>query len=172
MRKTINHIINFFWTLLAFYPVLDYWYHTGINNWFIVSIFISTLIGFAPGKFYRQLHFSKRRSFYENLGVKIIRKFVQNGDLVKKVQTEKESTIIKDVASAKKYLLTLEMYSRFHWVCFFFFLFSSFHAIFTGQALSSFVMLLANILYNITAILLQQYNKMRIQRILTIVHDV
>lgn len=170
MRKTINHIINFFWTLLAFYPVLDYWYHTGINNWFIVSIVISTLIGFAPGKFYRQLHFSKRRSFYENLGVKIIRKFVQNGDLVKKVQTEKDSTIIKDVASAKRYLLTLEMYSRFHWVCFCFFSLSSFHAIFTGRILTSLVILLANLLYNFSAILLQQYNKMRIDKILRYPH--
>lgn len=166
MHKTLNYIINFFWTALAFYPVLHHWYHFGINSWFIVSIVISVLIGFAPGKFYQQLHFSKRRSFYENSGVKIIRKFVQNGDLVKKVQTEKDSTIIRDMTSAKRYLLTLEMYSRFHWVCFLFFLFSSFHAIFTERVLSSFVILLANVLYNITAILLQQYNKMRIEKIL------
>lgn len=166
MRKAFNHVINFFWTIIAFYPVIHYWYHTGIDHWFIISVSLSLLIAFLPKKFYDLLKFSNSRSFYEKLGVKTIRKFVQNGDFAKKISASKNSSIIESVKDAKRYLQTVEMYSRFHWVCFLFFLFSAIHAISMKQIILAILIFLSNILYNITAILLQQYNRMRIEKII------
>ena len=166
MRHAFNHIINFFWTAIAFYPVVKYWYINGIDHFFIPGISISILISILPKKIYALLQFSNKRSFYEKLGVKTIRRFVQNGEWAKRATAGKDFTLIKNLETAKKYLTTIEMYSRFHWVCFLFFTFSSMHAFFTGRVLAALIILLANILYNCTAILLQQYNKMRIESVL------
>lgn len=139
---------------------------TGIDNWFIIGISISLLSALLPKKFYNHLQFSNNRGFYEKLGVKTVRKFVQNGDFSKKLSASKDSSIIESVKDAKRYLQTIEMYNRFHWVCFLFFLLSTIHAIWKNQIAMSFAILLVNILYNMTAILIQQYNGMRSKKIL------
>lgn len=166
MRKTFNHIINFFWSIIAFYPLISHWYVTKIDNWFILGISASILLSFLPEKCYAFLQLSDNRNFYEKLGVRIIRKFVQNGDLAKKMPDKKEHTIIESNNEAKKYLLTIAMYERFHWACFSFFIFSAIHAFCTVKITIAVIILAVNILYNVSAILLQQYNKIRIRKIL------
>ncbi len=166
VRKAFNHIINFFWTALAFYPVIHYWYSARVDRWFIMGISISVVIAFLPQKFYSLLQLSDSRFFYEKLGVKTVRKFVQNGDLAKKMSGDKNYAVIDSIVDAKKYLLTIEMYSRFHWLCFLFFLLSTIHTFSNSRILIGLLILLVNIMYNVTAILLQQYNKIRIQNLL------
>ncbi|MCU7695298.1 hypothetical protein ACFSPU_05935 [Haoranjiania flava] len=166
MRTTFNHILNFFWSIIAFYPLVHYWYHTGVGRWFIVAASVSIVAAFLPDRVYDLLQLSSRRSFYERLKVKTIRKFVQNGDLARKLPGKNQSHTITRMHDAKKYLLTIAMYNRFHWACFLFFLFSATHAIVAGKIFIGLLVLFANVLYNVTAIVLQQYNQLRIRDML------
>ena len=166
MRHAFNHIINIIWTVIAFLPVMKYWYGNGISTWFIIITSLSVAAAFFPKKFYDLFQLSTNRGLYEKLGVKRIRQFVQNGDIAKKIPDKTGDAIINDATNARKYLLTIEMYSRFHWVCLWFFLFSTIHAVFTNQVLIALLMFIANMLYNGTAILLQQYNRLRIEKLL------
>lgn len=166
MRQVFNHIINILWTVIAFLPVMKYWYDNGIDTWFNIIASVCVATAFFPKKFYNLFQLSKNRGLYEKLGVKRVRQIVQNGDIAKRIPDKTGDAIVNDIAGARKYLLTIEMYSRFHWVCLWFFLFSAIHAVFTNEIVTALLICLANILYNGTAILLQQYNKLRIEKLL------
>lgn len=109
--------------------------------------------------------FSPHRNFYERLGVKHIRKFVQNGDTVNAMANTKGYGIIKGKAEVQPYLKTIAMYERYHWICFSFFLLTGVYALVYGHFGPGLIIIITNIVYNISSILLQQYNKIRIKKI-------
>jgi hypothetical protein len=58
------------------------------------------------------------------------------------------------------------MFERYHFCCLIFFQTSSVYACYFEEYLLAFLIFLCNILYNVFPILLQQYNRMRIIKIL------
>ncbi len=70
------------------------------------------------------------------------------------------------MAAAEKYLKTIDMYERFHLICGCFFLLTSIHAFACGAWLAGGLILAANGIFNVAAIILQQYNRLRIHRLL------
>jgi hypothetical protein len=112
-----------------------------------------------------RLMLSSSRKFYERVGVKFIRKFVQNGDAVKSMVNNRNRFIINGVFQAQQYLKTIAMYERFHWVCFTFFLLTAIRCFFNGYFKLGLAISATNVLYNLSTILLQQYNKIRIKKI-------
>ena len=73
----MGQVINAFWTLLCFSPVAAIWLRYGSQNqlWVIIGLSLAALA--IPS---RWLQLSKDPAFYQQLGVRFIRKFVQNGD--------------------------------------------------------------------------------------------
>lgn len=165
-QEILNQFINFFWTILSFTPVLWFWIQDGINPYFYLFIVIALVVGILPEKLLNRLMLSSNRKFYEGLGVKFIRKFVQNGDAVKSMLNNRNRFIINGVFQARQYLKTIAMYERFHWVCFTFFLLTAIRCFFNGRFNPGVAILATNILYNVSTILLQQYNKIRIKVLL------
>jgi hypothetical protein len=161
----LNQLINFFWTILCFTPVIWFWKKEGINGYFYSFIVAALLTGAVPKKILDLLMLSSGRRLYENLGVRQVRKFVQNGDVIRRIAGKQKHFIINDVAQARRYLKTIAMYERFHWVCCIFFLLTALLCFIEGEWEFGFIILLANLVYNLFAILLQQYNKIRIKRI-------
>lgn len=90
---------------------------------------------------------------------------VQNGDIVNSHSKTLGATAIKDKSQARKYLKTIAMYERYHWICLIFFLVTSIYGFFNGHLLFGFSISIANLLYNLIPIFLQQYNKIRIKKI-------
>src|SRR4249919_2803283 len=88
-KEILNQLINLFWTALFFTPVLMFWIKEGINGYFYFSLAIAILIGILPEKILNLFLLSSNRKYYEKLGVKSIRKFVQNGDMVNAI-TDKQ----------------------------------------------------------------------------------
>ena len=162
-RELLNQLINFFWTILFFAPVLLFWINEGINLYFYLSIAFALILGILPEKILNRLMLSSNRKFYERLGVRFIRNFVQNGDAVKAMTNTRNRFIIHGVFQAQQYLKTIAMYERFHWICFTFFLFTAIRCFFTGNFKLGLAISAANVLYNLSTILLQQYNKIRIK---------
>lgn len=163
-REILNQLINFFWTILCFAPVLSFWINDGINLYFYLSIVIALIFGILPVKILNRLMLSSNRKFYERVGVKFIRKFVQNGDVVKSMVNNRNRFIINGVFQAQQYLKTIAMYERFHWVCFTFFLLTAIRCFFNGYFKLGLAISATNVLYNLSTILLQQYNKIRIKK--------
>jgi hypothetical protein len=132
MRAILNHTLNFIWTGLCFLSVLWHWIPFGMDLWFYLILAFSLLLGFLPGKGIQKLQLSNDRKFYERVGVKYIKRFVQDGDLVKKQAGKKVAfRVIKSRSQAIKYLKTISMYERYHLIGFAFFSLSSIHIFFT-----------------------------------------
>jgi len=163
-REILNQLINSFWTVLSFTPVVWFWIKDGINLYFYLSLEISVIIGVLPEKIYKLLTLSSRRNVYEKLGVKQIRKLVQNGTVVNAVTNNQKRFVVTGVSQAKQYLTTIAMYERFHWVCFTFFLLTGIRCFWVGDFKLGLLITATNILYNVCSILLQQYNKLRIHK--------
>lgn len=160
--QVLNQFINVFWTIFAFIPIFWLWATVGINHWFYTILGIAALFLLMPQKMLTQFKLRKSRKAYEKMGVKFIRKLAQDGDLVKSLSNATSPSKINNRIQAQKYLSTIAMYERFHWLCFIFF---------TGSAVYAFVcefiwmgiwIILANIVYNLSSIMLQQYNRLRL----------
>ncbi len=164
-RELLNQFINFFWTILCFAPVILFWIKEGISLYFYLFIGTALIMGILPNKILDLFMLSSNRRLYEKLGVKQIRKFVQNGDTVNAMTNEQKKSIINGIEQAQQYLKTIAMYERFHWACFAFFLLTTIRCFFTGHLKLAWVITIANMLYNVSSVLLQQYNKVRIKKI-------
>ena len=138
------------------------------NPLLYLFVAVSLIFGFLPAGFFQSMQLSQSSGFYEKAGVRWVRKFVQNGDVVKRItrKDEKEQRVIKDRKAIEKYLKTIAMYERYHFVCLVFFLLTTFHAAFYKAFVYSAIIFAGNVFYNILPILLQQYNRVRILKLL------
>ncbi|MGY4539327.1 F0F1-type ATP synthase assembly protein I [Mucilaginibacter sp. UYNi724] len=161
----MNQAINFFWTIICFIPVIAFWWGAGAMQLLYVLIFISVLSLVVPA---RVLQLSKNPKFYEGLGVRFIRKWVQNGEFANRISRRKNPRykLIKNRAHATQYQRTIVMYERYHFMCFIFFLLTAAFAFVNHSYLFFATIFIANIIYNICPILLQQYNRARVLRVI------
>lgn len=165
-RDILNQIINFFWTAFCFSPVFWFWFQEGIDSiYFYVFLGVALFFGALPGKILCKFTLSADKKVYEKYGIKFIRKFVQNGDIVNSRTNGLGAPSIKGKDKARDYLKTIAMYERYHWICLLFFLLTTIYGFFNEHFLLGFSILAANFLYNLIPIFLQQYNKIRIKKI-------
>jgi len=158
--KIMNQLINFFWTICGCSILIIHWYYLWNIWWFSSSILLSFSILIFQLK---HLRFSKNRKFYEGFGIRIMMKFVQNGNLINNlIRKKKPYYNIINVSNYKNYLKTINMYERFHWIMAVFFFISTVYALINGQYIISITLILNNIWYNFYPIMLQQYNRLRI----------
>jgi hypothetical protein len=159
----MNHAVNFFWTILSFTPIIGFWAAANSMRLCYIFIGISVVSLLLP---VRYLQLSNNPKFYEELGVKLIRKFVQNGEFINKFirKSNPHHTIIKGKTNALKYMQTVVMYERYHFICFIFFSLTIAYTIIKAQYSLTLIIIIANIIYNICPILLQQYNRARLAK--------
>lgn len=157
----MNQAVNFFWTILCFIPVIGFWFGEGLTAWFYIFAGIGIFSLLLPA---RLLQLSSNPKFYEGIGVRFIRKFVQDGDIVKRFikKRDPQYRVIKNKANALRYQNTILMYERYHLLSFVFFLLTALYAIYNGEYFSGLIIILADIIYNVCPILLQQYNRARV----------
>ncbi|WP_390937533.1 glycosyl-4,4'-diaponeurosporenoate acyltransferase CrtO family protein [Parapedobacter soli] len=130
---------------------------------------IAVLFSVLPQKVLQQLTIGNNQTVYEKWGVKFIRKFVQDGDWIKSWSNGSLPLRIGNKFQARRYLTTIAMYERFHWTCFMFFAGTAVYAIIIGHVWISLWITVTNIAYNVTSIMLQQYNRLRINRLYKII---
>lgn len=168
----LNQLINVFWTTLSFSLIGWYWGLYFAENRspliLIMSITLSILIYVLPAKWLNALMLSKDRKTYERLGLKFFRYFVQDGTLVNRYlrKHKMDFGVIRNRNHAIVYLRTISIQERFHYCCLIMFTLTSLCAIVLGRPGLGLLIVLNNILYNVYPILLQQYNKVRINTVL------
>lgn len=169
----LNQLINLIWTIASFSSIGWFWGLYFAENrpasFLITSIVLSLLIYLLPGKWLGNLMLSKHRKTYERLGLKSFRKFVQDGTLVNRHlrKYKKDYGVIQNRNQAIIYLRTIAVQERFHYCCLVMFGATSLCAITNGMPCIGLLILISNILYNVYPILLQQYNRLRIDNVLT-----
>jgi hypothetical protein len=119
---------------------------------------------FIPLRF---LQLSNDPNFYARTGVKFVRKFVQNGDYINRFirKSKPAHRTIKNKENAVIYLKTTVVSEIYHLFCLLFFTLTIIYTVILGHYLIAAITALANVLYNIYPILLQQYNRARIMKI-------
>ncbi|WP_345209941.1 hypothetical protein [Mucilaginibacter gynuensis] len=123
--------------------------------WYLIAVsFLSLLI---PSGW---LQLSQNPKFYVKAGARFIRKFVQNGDWFKN-----DTPVISNRFGAMQYKATIIMYERFHFLCLVFFILTSIYALIHQQYVIALLVFLANMIYNVCPIILQQYNFSRLLNI-------
>ncbi len=123
------------------------------------------MTGIVPQRILDLLMLGSTRKFYEKWGVKYILKFVQNGSLVKMLSNKRSYVVINGKSQARQYLKTILMYERYHWICLLFFMLTAIDSFLYSYFELAGVITAANVIYNLCPILLQQYNKLRISKI-------
>jgi hypothetical protein len=101
------------------------------------------------------------------MGVKIIRRFVQDGDWRFNRHASINASRIKGSGGLQAYLTTIAMYERYHWGCFLFFTETSLYGKSDDGILWLIATFAANVIYNVCPLLLQQYNRIRITSLLS-----
>ena len=163
--ELLNQLINLFWTIISFTSVLWFWVTTGIDLYFYLILGAAIATGMLPMSIFNLFTLSSNKKTYERLGVRHIRKFVQNGDAVKTYTTRKNLQISSPL-HAQRYLETIAMYERYHWACFVFFILTAILCFCKTQWKIGLAIVIANTFYNLGSICLQQYNKIRIRKMM------
>lgn len=159
-----NQLINFFWTILAFAPVVYFCYQylaLSLLYWFIG---ISCLVLFVPASWLARIQLSNSQNAYKKIGVRFIKKYTQDGDVVNRVIKNKypEYKYVGNRQSFKKVVGKTYANEKFHYLAFVFFLCLGIYAFLQGLVAWGIFISIANIVYNLYPIFLQQYNRIRI----------
>ncbi|NEU10085.1 hypothetical protein GZH53_17295 [Flavihumibacter sp. R14] len=163
MIRAYNQILNAFWTVLAFIPVLRYWinYYSGPDLFWILGVSMVPL--FLPASWFDYLQFSRKRSFYESIGIRKMQAFTQDGYLVNQLirRTKPGYRTVRSRRDYNSLRSRMLVYEKFHWACFDFFLLTFCLALREHEyGLAAFI-LLANLFYNLVPVLIQQYIRVR-----------
>lgn len=161
----MNQAINFFWTILGFTPVVAVWATRYSVLWLCVCLVLSVLSLFVPSRIFQ---LSRDPKFYERLGARFVQKFVQGGRYANRYMRKLDPgyRMVKNKATALQYQSTLVMHERFHIMCLLFFMLTAIYAFWVSLYPLALIVILANIIYNICPILLQQYNRARILKLM------
>lgn len=146
---------------------MAFWLAIGMNIHFYLLIIPSICLLFLPNEVYQRFQLSDRPEYYQRLGLKFFRRYTQDGDIVRQILRKDNSIKVRRTKKEfVNYHRTIEVYERYHLVCFAFFLLTGFYAIALANFAIFILITMANILYNVIPLLLQQYNKLRIKRLL------
>ncbi|KQS33927.1 hypothetical protein [Dyadobacter sp. Leaf189] len=168
----LNQLINVFWTIVSFSLVGWYWgefFSEKQSLWMLYIILVISVFSFnIPAKWISNLNLSTKTRTYELAGIRAMRWLVQDGMLVNRIQQKlgKKHKVISSRQSARSYLGKIAIQERYHYSCFVFFTLSAVSAIPAGKLQMALLITFWNIIYNVYPILLQQYNRLRIQKLL------
>ena len=164
ITAALNQGLNLIWTLLAFIPVILIWHLNFSLNNLLTSILLSLLIVWLTQQSAaKTLQISHKRKFYEKLGVKEFQKFTQDSYYIKRLTEKTGGQKLYFRRNLYFYQMKkIQMYEQYHLACLLFFSFSAFIGIYNHDYIYSILVVLANIVYNIIPLLIQQYNRIRL----------
>ncbi|MEX6688853.1 hypothetical protein QTN47_15200 [Danxiaibacter flavus] len=162
-----NMIPNVVWSVINFTPVYFFYALPGNLHYLWIVIAISLVGFFLPKSFYSRLQLSNSIRTYNKLGIRIVRKYAQDGDLINRLIRKKYPGYKPHIQpNFRKHIGKTYFYEKFHFVCLLFFLLTTVLAFMQEKIILGSLITIANILYNVYPILLQQYNRLRIMLLL------
>lgn len=163
-----NQLINFFWTILAFVPVVYFCYQYLPLKLVYIFSGISCIVIFLPNSLLNKIQLSQSTKAYTKIGIRFIKKYTQDGDLVNRFIKNQHPRYkyVENKQAIQKLIGKSYMQEKFHYIVFVFFICLMIYAIIQRLIGWAIFMGIANIIYNLYPIFLQQYNRIRIDNLL------
>ena len=164
----MRHIPTILWSILGLAPIGYFCYSALQLKEIYLFLFISLPVILLPSSFYDAIQWSKKVSFYETIGIRIVRKLTQDGDWINRLIRKKVPgyKVFDSRRLPSAYLQKTYMVERIHTAMFLFFGCSAIAALIKGYKGWALLLILTNLIFNIYPNLLQQYNRLRIRQIL------
>jgi hypothetical protein len=165
-----NYVIVVLFSVTNLSPILIFYLQgKGEWYWFIITLVTSLLINLLPNAIIDEIQFSQSVSFYRNLGVHIFKRFATSGDIINR-QIRGKFPGYRNVHNLKSAELKLEetyTTEKLHWVFFIFSIETIIYIYLTKESLGIAILLIfSNTIFNFYPNLLQQYNRIRLKRVL------
>ncbi|SFQ35579.1 hypothetical protein [Hymenobacter arizonensis] len=159
-----NAIPSVLWSGLALAPIGIYCYQFMARPWLYGFLAISLLAYAVPTSWFGYWQLSRRPAMYRKLGVALVNRVTQNGDLVRRLIRRRYPAYRHVASRAALAALVRTTYhqERFHLVLFLFFGLTSLHAVAHEQVGWCALLLLTNVAYNVYPMWLQQYLRVRV----------
>jgi len=166
-KSLYNAIPTILWSLMGFTPIGYFCYVYMELMWIYLFLALSLTILFLPDSFFQIIRMSANVSFYQKIGIRIVKKLTQDGDLVNRNLQRKFSNQRRLLSQneIKRQISRSYFNEKMHFAMFTFFLLTAGYAFFHNFLMWALVISLTNIVFNIYPIFLQQYNRLRIRHI-------
>ena len=166
LSSLYNAAANVFWSLLAFAPVSVFCYRFMERGWLWAFVVASVIAMLVPASMLRYLELSSTVTTYRKLGVHGVNHFVQHGTLINHLLRRRypEYRGMHSRTRTASLLQSTYVQERFHWAVLLFFLLTSFYGITHGYPGWALLITIANVVYNLYPIWLQQYIRVRLNR--------
>lgn len=163
-----NMIPNLIWSILHLTPLTVFCFRGMAPLWVYLSLALSFLLGLLPTPFLRYLQLGKTTRIYKKIGIGIIRKYSQDGDLINSLLRKRFPgyRVIDSKGQLGRYISRTYLFERFHFMVLLFMLITAVYASARGHGWWALLITFNNILYNLYPIFLQQYNRLRLAQIL------
>ncbi len=168
-RKTLlawyNLIPNLIWSVLNLTPVLVFCFTLIELRLIYIFIALSFIPAFFKNSFIDKLQIGKTTKTYKKLGVHLIKKVSQNGDIINALLKKKfpeHKILTKDKKSISALISQTYVFEKFHLILFVFFSLIIIYSIINQYWIWAFTILLTNIAYNLYPNFLQQYIRLKL----------
>lgn len=163
-----NLALSLFWTLLNLVPAACYFYLHLPTTWLWIIVPLSLLPYLLPVNLLNRLSASNSRRWYQQIGVRVILKYAQQGGFInRRIRTHyPDYRIVYDKKTVLRKIHETYMFERFHLGLLLVFFIIAGHALKNAYWQWAILLLSNNFLYNIYPILLQQYLRLRLKRLL------
>ena len=159
-----NLIPNLIWSIINLAPIVSFCFIAMPSRLVIIFLAISVLACAIPNSFFEKLQVSKTIGFYKKIGIEIVQKYTQNGEVINRMIRKKfpHYKIIQGRVSLKKQLKQTYFFEKFHVVMLVFFVLTTVYALKERHSAWALIFTVNNLLYNVYPILLQQYIRLRL----------
>ncbi|MDZ7274158.1 MAG: hypothetical protein ONB47_08850 [candidate division KSB1 bacterium] len=137
-------------------------------KWLYIILAISLAAGFLPNAFFDRMQLSQSVSFYRAIGMRTVKKYTQDGDLVNRWIRRKfpQYRVFEHGASLQKHLNKAYGIEKIHFLMFLFFLLTGIYALIHGRVWWAAIITVNNLVFNVYPNLLQQYNRLRLRQLM------
>ncbi|HEY4061712.1 MAG TPA: hypothetical protein VGM30_07415 [Puia sp.] len=163
-----NQLSNVFWSVLGFAPIGYFCYTRMEAGWLYLFLALSLPVVVLPHSFYDIIQIGRTTAVYERIGIRIVRKFTQDGDWVNRLIRRRfpKYKVFDSYPSIRKHLRRAYMIEKIHLAFFLFFLYVTIYALVNGYLFWAGVLTLTNLGFNVYPNLLQQYNRLRLRQLM------
>jgi hypothetical protein len=168
-RKTLlvwyNLIPNLIWSILNLTPILVFCFTLIELRLIYIFLVLSFIPAFLKNSFIDKLQIGKTTKTYKKLGVHLIKKVSQNGDIINALLKKKfpEHKILTNHKKSISALISQTyVFEKFHLILFLFFSLIVIFSIINEYWIWAFTILITNIAYNVYPNFLQQYIRLKL----------
>jgi len=163
-----NQALTVFWSIPALAPIGYFCYSALALKEIYLFLAISLPVILLPSSFYDAIQWSKKTSFYEAIGIRIVKKLTQDGDWINRLIRKKLPgyQVFDSRRPPSVYLKKAYMIEKIHTAMLLFFGCSTIAALIKGYTVWAVLLTLTNLVFNVYPNLLQQYNRLRLRQIL------